>query len=288
MTTYDPDSLFGHGIRISELEKKINIREQKINELFDLIAELRNKLDSWRNEANNIIAKQRTSFQDQLNELKERVETNQIDRINEHILLEEVLRDLGYKLIGWQKEKQTDYDKKCFAESLQYTLKKLDGKKKVEKTDALDSLLHGIDPAFLKTEKKDINDPCKPCEHLDIACWDCEVYPFRDSGGEKEGGNSDVSPAKGKSYGGFLPDSKPPEPKGILPTGDDFMAEHDGEPREDELMILYKIKEHLETKGWVAVKREDLQFLYDNINTEDSSFIEYDEYKRIKEEYDIQ
>ena len=54
------------------------------------------------------------------------------DQFNEHLhgeyRLREVLRELGDKLIGWQSEKQTDYDKKCFATSLKYTLEKLEGK----------------------------------------------------------------------------------------------------------------------------------------------------------------
>jgi len=37
-----------------------------------------------------------------------------------------------------------------------------------------------------KAEKKEVvfNDPCQPCEHLDIACRDCDVYPFKDSEGD--------------------------------------------------------------------------------------------------------
>ena len=44
--------------------------------------------------------------------------------------LKVVLRELGNKLVGWQKEKQTDYDKKCFATSLQHTIDKLSGGEK--------------------------------------------------------------------------------------------------------------------------------------------------------------
>ncbi|KKM60584.1 hypothetical protein LCGC14_0697310 [marine sediment metagenome] len=47
--------------------------------------------------------------------------------------IEEVLRDLGEKLVGWQKEKQTDYDKEYFAKSLQHTIDKLGGGKTVSK-----------------------------------------------------------------------------------------------------------------------------------------------------------
>jgi len=83
-------------------------------------------------------------------------------------------------------------------------------------------------------------------------------------------------------------DSKPPEPIRY----DVFMSEFD-EPREDDILrqTCKKcgiINEFVIALGWKLVKREDLQFLYDNVNTEDPSFIEYDEYKRIKEEYGIE
>ena len=68
----------------------------------------------------------------QLNELKESLRGTRINLHNRIQRYEEVLRELGEKLIGWQKEKQTDYDKLCFVESLQHTLKKLDARQMEE------------------------------------------------------------------------------------------------------------------------------------------------------------
>jgi len=91
--------------------------------------------------------------------------------------LESVLKELGEKLIRWQYEQQTNYDKKCFATSLRNTLNKLSGEKdpyekaqkdleneiaqwdddsKPEsdilyepiKSDALDALLHALPDEF--------------------------------------------------------------------------------------------------------------------------------------------
>ena len=66
-----------------------------------------------------------------------------------------------------------------------------------------------------KDSEKEVLNVLKPIKAGDTVIVDVgdKVIIKKDSGGEKEGGISDVSPAEGKSYGGFLPDSKPAEPK---------------------------------------------------------------------------
>ena len=102
--------------KISELEKlvKAGIKDRDI--LNDRIAELKDRLDQ-KDKYYNI--EHNPAME---NDFKWKVGI--IDRI---INGEEVLRELGDKLVGWQKEKQTDYDKRCFAKSLKNTLAKLNG-----------------------------------------------------------------------------------------------------------------------------------------------------------------
>ncbi len=115
-----------------------------------------------------------------------------------------------------------------------------------------------------ETEKKEeINDPCQPCEHLDITCHDCEVYPFRDSGGEKT--------EKGVPVASTLSDEKV---KGIL-ISDSKLPEDD---KENVMFATFDKRTH------VVAKREDLQ-RWKNIMRVERRIKEE---KYIKEEYGIE
>ena len=130
--------------RIKELEKnslpKIiyegSIRDHgnKINRLIDNIAELKD----WFLEYHDY---ELEKVQEVLRELKLKVEL-----VGSYTLTPEQFKytfDDNY----WKNKEKLD------ASSVSHTVKK-------EKTDALDSLLHGIDPAFLKTEKKEYDPIC--------------------------------------------------------------------------------------------------------------------------------
>ena len=171
MDVFEHACLIDNGKRIEELEKDnkttIEIVKEQDNIYFKEIAELRGEdisiltLAQW-NKA-------------ELNELKEMKKEWDVHGkthaiiINERDNIKEVLRD-DYR---FKIDNLPENDLKKHYEGL---LAKLDGKKKVEKTDALDSMVHALYPLIDGSEKKEQEE-----------YYDKEFAQYQEaSGGEKE------------------------------------------------------------------------------------------------------
>ncbi len=351
MGQYDPDSLFGHGIRISELKQEAIISSQsreniykkieelekyrkadeleiventkEIAELRNLIQgnaisdlnhyeELKNKLDVWRNEANNT-----------LNELKEHLEQHDsINGLQNTIIypIKEVLREL---IKGLKDGRKSLY----FYNGL---LEKLDGKKNLSKTFN-PTIPDPLNCSHRSTVIKDGIEKCIFCgdtikdsdgsEKKDVSMrevaefCDKEVDKIEASGGENsreycssmEGGESIhiASPN----------DSKPPEPKCkcdscwkkgnyevfMCPTIEKCITTRDyspkgPKPRKNDsiknitMSVIKEFNKGLLGEGmdFLMIKRVDLQRLIELIEGYTGYEPEIEEIKRIKEEYGIE
>lgn len=149
---------------MSDNEKKIDAKLREIIKnkdmhsrfLLEKIEALEKRFEQSRVQDNVSWKGFRNKYGDLLNqiaELKEQEYLNvgEIRNIKQDFHeLREVLRELFQRMGDNEDLSVIGYDllEKLDASSASHTVKK-------EKTDALDSLLHGIDPAFLKTEKKE-------------------------------------------------------------------------------------------------------------------------------------
>ena len=157
---------------LSELEKYIKDHEMGINSLEARVERF------IKHGHPGIKIKGDQNFEG-IKELKRFDEASQKWSMN----IEEVLQDLGDKLIGWQKEKQTDYDKKMFAKSLQHTIDKLGGE--IEQYGRKDG-----NPS-LSVKPTDTSKP-PSCEHIfkDIdsykICTECAIVIDRVNPSEQD------------------------------------------------------------------------------------------------------
>jgi len=166
------------------LEEKISELEKNLNELDDqdhgTIQHLLKEIITLKKEDNTIhylIKNNAEANEKDIAELKERLDTNQIDRINEHILIEKIL---------WDVMKKCKY---C------YDFEKLDGKKKRLPSEQAAKCSVCNDTIFSKKEDGSIT--------CDARC--------KDSGGEKAVDRKHELTSGETSKADKTTNSKPPE-----------------------------------------------------------------------------
>ncbi len=280
--------------RISELEKSDKYlnssREFLKDKFYREIAELREKFDIIIDTdipANIITFK---DFQQQLTELKEKLVTNR--KLDGHVLqknldeLREVLQELGCYIGDFMRIK-VNKDTWESQIKLSEILAKLDSQGKdctkcnqVRECDNTGTLI--CDEYCEETEKKEVDlleeireketvkkESLKKTLEDTIEVFD--KYDKKDSGGEKEVGERSVSsiphetPVKGKLLKeNDLLDSKPPEP--IMDLKHIHLQEREMNFEPYEFVSEDDMIKYWRTRGYIVVKREDLQFLLDHFD----------------------
>ena len=226
----------------------------------------------------------------QLNELKEQVETNQIDRVNQHILIEAVLREF-MKRVG--KLINTDSKEPLLYFDLLEQLGSQETPQGFTKEE-----WNIVEKHIKDEEKKECEYPCI-C-NVNNECHIPNIKLFRDfkcpkaSSGEKEKGAKDckaeltAEPIRRNPEVNELdqPDSKPEEP---------IIIRDDGTPNNPILRALFFVGDEECILDWrfrykreyfEIVKREDLEYLIQLIDNNDLDYMDFT--KRIKEEYQIE